>query len=81
MSPRVTAVLLIAIPLAAATAVTGGTEGRAQVYVQSSATDGTAHRGDRYAKCFPGDDRRSKGRTLIYKVGPDADEVEDAYDW
>ncbi len=37
--------------------------------------------GDRYAKCLPGNERGSKGRTLIYKVKPDVDEVEDVYDW
>ena len=44
-------------------------------------TDGTAYCGDRYAKCFPGDSRGTKGRTLIYRVREDAGELEDAYDW
>ena len=80
MPPRVFAALLSVLAVAPS-AVVGDTEGRAQVYVQSSATDGTAYRGDRYAKCIPSDERGTTGRTLIYKVKAGADELEDAYDW
>lgn len=82
MPMRMTASLLLAVTLSVlATEAAGDTEGTPQIYVQSSTTDGTAYQGDRYAKCLPGDERGSKGRTLVYKVKPGADELEDTYDW
>jgi hypothetical protein len=82
MAPRVTVALLFAAVTGTLPApARGDTEGTAQVYVKSSETDGTAYRGDRYARCIPGDGRGTTGRTLIYKVKADADELEDAYDW
>jgi hypothetical protein len=82
MPARIAAVVAVAAALLApAGAVVGDTEGTAQLYVKSSVTDGTAYRGDRYAKCFPGDGRGTKGRTLIYRIRVDADELEDTYDW
>jgi hypothetical protein len=81
MPRRATLALVFAFFASAPSTAACDAEGTATIYVQSSTTDGSTARGDRYAKCFPGDGRDSKPRTLIYKVGPDADELEDAYDW
>ena len=81
MPPRVIPAFVLAVIVSAPGTVDGDTEGTPQTYVQSSTTDGTAYRGDRYAKCVPADRRGSKPRTLVYEVSSEADVLEDVYDW
>ena len=81
MPIRIVGIGLLIWLLALAGSAAGDTEGSAFLYVQSSLTDGTSYRGDHYAKCIPGNDRGTTGRTLIYKVGRERDQLEDTYDW
>lgn len=61
--------------------VMADSEGRNWAFVQSSETDGTSWRGDRYAKCIPAGRSGTQGRTLIYKVGEERDEWLHSFDW
>jgi hypothetical protein len=63
--------------------VIAGSVGPNWAYVQASETDGTAGRGDRYAKCLPAGTAGDRGRTLVYRVNSDGgpDVLEHAYDW
>jgi hypothetical protein len=83
MSRQRTAVVILAIGFlfAGVPVAVGDTEDTAFIYVAASSTDGTARRGGHYAKCIPGDARGNTGRTLIYKVGAERDELVDTYDW
>jgi hypothetical protein len=56
-------------------------EGPNSIYVVASVTDGTAYRGDRYAKSVPAQSRGTDGRTHIYIAREGADQLEHTYDW